>query len=46
MEESVRLGIEYRVMNKPTLQFILNLKDHLVIQDLPWKNFEVQQSNV
>ena len=36
MVESLRLGFDYRALTEPTFKFLLELKQHLIIDDLPW----------
>jgi hypothetical protein len=45
MLESLRLGIDYRVLTQPTFSFLLQLKKSIKIDDLPWQTMQIQGNN-
>jgi len=45
MLESLRLGIDYRVVTQPTLNFLLKIKQNINIEELPWQKMQIQGSS-
>lgn len=45
MLESLRLGIDYRVVTQPTFNFLLQLKQNIKIEELPWQKMQIQGSS-
>lgn len=45
MMESMRLGIDYRVLSETTFKFLLELKQEIDPSTLPWMHVQAQASN-
>lgn len=40
MMESIRLGVEYRALTRPSFKFLLSLKQTLDLSAVPWTQVE------